>query len=359
MQRSAVVLGSIFSAAIGCSFGNPKFGDDGATGTATDETSGVGSTDATATASATASAGSTSGASGTAGSSSSTGASSTGDETTGAIADTVGPGDPTCPEGQGRELLMLMEASEDAGVIQPGVGEVCDWNPACAQLNYGNTGGDMFRMFKGDAAGTTVFLVRYPLEGFGAALAAAGVDPADVLGVRLQIVFYEPRDYPLFDKALDVAVMPVADVDWVDGPDTDGHGQNGGIAAEGESSYWRKVMLSADVGVPWHYAPGPLGPPKVVGSFSVNEADVQAVDADGQDPGAYHAKLMSTLIPIDLVKGLDDAATNPGFAVYLTTEVPYDTAFGLKPIESPHPNPALFVERCVPAGGGTSSGDDG
>ncbi|MBK7829451.1 hypothetical protein [Nannocystis sp.] len=96
------------------------------------------------------------------------------------------------------------------GVVPSSMGSPCaGWGagtaPDCGALNFGATG--FFRLVNDTEKGKNAALLRFNGEKVAAFVQDAGVDAADLLAARLELVVYEPLTEPAQDSTLEIGML--------------------------------------------------------------------------------------------------------------------------------------------------------
>ncbi len=345
-MRPAIVQCLVVSGCIGgisCIKVNPAW-DDGAAGTSTTAgPPGTGSSGTTGAAPTTGEA--ATGATGTgtgAGAGTGTGDdATTGVVTTGDIGSSSGEGSgPGMPTGACLEwdTLPLKLAVEDTGVVQSVDPEPCPWSKEfenCLSLNFGTT--EFFRLINDKDEGRNAALLRFPVTSLDAAVAAAGRDPLDLLGLRLELVVWEKDGEPEEPYTLEIHALHAANFGWTEGT------KDGSFAVDGDSSDTCMTRQAGDC-IAWPMGRAIDGA-ALLGLLEVDE-DLAADNDQDEDPGQYHAKLRSERLTgaLELFGG----PVAPSFAVMLKTRRDLDDeVVGLKLHEADWPDPTLLGDFCV------------
>jgi hypothetical protein len=291
----------------------PTTGDasSGATGGATDEGSGAVSVT---------SGDSTSGETGETSS-----ASSEGESTTSALPDCVAS-----------ELIPISAPLADTGVVPDALGSPCAWGggPDCGPLNFGKT---QFYRLVHDVAGTNAALLRFEIESLKIAAELSGVEPADLIGIRLELVVWEARPAPVAPYALAIHALAPDNVEF-------GEGNKDAMPADdGDASDLCRTRMGGQC-VPWANGGAALDESVLLGELLVTAEKVLEDDKDDL-PNEYHAQLLSERLP----GGLIFMDRVPGLAVTLATPRPLaEQDVGIKLKEAPPwLDPTLHLELCT------------
>ncbi|MBA3549196.1 MAG: hypothetical protein H0T76_22210 [Nannocystis sp.] len=285
---------------VGCIKANPAW-DDGAAGTST--TAGPPGTSGGTTAAPTTGEAATGGT----GEDATTTVATTGDSgSSSGVGSSTGVGTGTCLEW---DTVPLKLAVEDTGVVQSVDPEPCPWSTKfenCLSLNFGAT--EFFRLINDKDEGRNAALLRFPVTSLDAAVAAAGRDPLDLLGLRLELVMWEEDSGPEEPYTLEIRGLHAANFGWTEGT------KDGLLAVDGDSSD-SCMTRQAGACVGWPMGRATDGA-DLLGVLEV-DAELAADNDLDEDPGQYHAKLRS-----ERLKGaleLFGGPVAPSFAVMLKT----------------------------------------
>lgn len=288
----------------------PTTGDasSGATGGATDESSGA----VTATSGETTSGETTS-------------ASSEGESTTSAL-----------PKCMASELIPISAPLADTGVVPNALGSPCPWGggPDCGQLNFGKT--EFYRLVN-DGAGANAALLRFEVESLKLAAEMSGVDLADLIGIRLELVVWEALPAPVGPYTLAIHALAPDNVEFGEG------NKNAMPADDNDASDLCRTRMAGQC-VPWANGGGALDDSVLLGELLVTAEQVAENDKD-ELANEYHAQLLSEPLP----GGLIFIDRVPALAVTIATPRPLaEQDVGIKLKEAmPWLDPTLHLERCT------------
>lgn len=236
------------------------------------------------------------------------------------------------------DTLPLKLAVEDTGVVQSVDPEPCPWSTEfenCLSLNFGKT--EFFRLINDKDEGRNAALLRFPAASLDAAVVAAGRDPLDLLGLRLELVVWEEDGEPEEPYTLEIHGLHAANFGWTEGT------KDGLLAVDGDSS---DTCMTRQAGacIEWPMGRATDGA-ALLGLLEVDE-DLAADNDQDEDPGQYHAKLRSERLTgaLELFGG----PVAPSFAVMLKTRRDLDDeVVGVKLREADWPDPTLLGDFCV------------
>lgn len=274
----------------------------------------------------------------------STGGTSTGDASTGDATTVAAEGSSSEPlvAGCAAASWLRLEIADtdlrDAGVVPSSMGAPCPWQPAqpdCAPLNFGETG--FFRLVNDQDHGISVALLRFPRDEVIARIAQAGKGVGDLIGLRVELVVWEPKPQPDAAFTLALGMMDPDDWDWDEG-DHDGQPLD-----DDDSSWGCKDFEKGDC---QQWAAGDV----LAGSSALGQLEVQPADAAAHDidrlGDEYHAQLASEALSPALVEAYRQGG-QPGLTVTIAS--PRDLGsgdVGIKLRESGWPAPALWAQLC-------------
>ena len=325
----------------GCTTVNPAW-DDGAAASGTSAASSdevgasSGSSDSgVAPTSGDASGGATDGA--TSGSTGSV-APTSGGESTGETTSASSEGDATTAAPivcKASELVPISVPLADTGVVPMAMGSPCPWGGGqdCGQVNFGVT---QFYRLVNDAPGTNAALLRFEVESPKHAAELTGVDPADLIGIRLELVVWEALPAPVAPYTLAIHALTKANTDFGEGD------KDAALADQDDASDLCKTR-TGDSCVPWANGGRALDDSVPLGELLVTAEKAAEYDKDG-NPGEYHAQLLSEPLPGGLIF-LDRV---PALAVTIATPRPLAAQeVGIKLKEAPWLDPTLHLELCT------------
>ncbi len=318
----------------GCLKANPAW-DDGSEGTSTTAgppiTSSGGSTGEAPTTGA-----ATSGATGTG-----TGTGS-GDGSTSSPVTTTGEGSSTGAPARvclAYETLPLAIPVEDTGVVKKIDPEPCPWSTnfvKCHALNFGTT--QFYRLVNDENEGRNAALLRFPVTSLDQMILDLGSDPADLLGLRIELVIWEEEPAPVEPYAFEIHGLDAQNFGWTEGT------KDGLLAVDGDSSDECMTRAAGNC-VSWANGLRALDGATSLGLLSVDAPLVAANDKD-MDANQYHAQLRSERLEgaLEMFGG----PVAPSFAVTLQTERDLDEeVVGIKLREAPWADPALYADVCT------------
>jgi len=235
------------------------------------------------------------------------------------------------------ELVPLDVPLADTGVVPTAMGSPCAWGggPDCGRVNFGTT--EFYRLVN-DVAGTNAALLRFQVDSLTAAAATVGVDPADVVGIRVELVVWEQLAGPTAPYVLAIHGLAADNADFGEGD------KNAGLADEGDASDQCKTILGGSC-VTWANGGRALDDSEPLGSLYVTPEEVVEHDQDG-NAGEYHAQLLSDSLPAAALLFKDRV---PALAVTIETPRPLgEQVVGIKLKESmPWKDPTLYLEVCT------------
>ena len=252
-------------------------------------------------------------------------------------------GQPAMPCQKSERLAVKLdaEALEDAAVLPSSMGSPCaGWGdgtaPDCGALNFGATG--FFRLVNDPEKGKNAALLRFDGEMVAEFVEDAGVDPADLMAARLELVVYEPLTEPAQDSTLEIGMLLGDDATWDMGT------KDGQPATEQESSALCRTIEGGNC-VGWSQGDAVTGSASV-GLMLVTKPAVAMTDLDGTD-GQYHAHLVSEPLSKELALAFAEGL-GPSLVVSLsTTRGLAEGVIGIKLEESEWPDAALYFEVCT------------
>lgn len=332
------IAGMLLVTLSGCLIPNPAY--DGATGsTSRGEVGSTGGQATTSGAPTTSAGGEGSGSAGESTSGATTEPAATGEPTSGGSTGEAGStGGPPPLECAMVTELLLDVVPQDTGVVPPTMGAPCPWGGGddCAVLNFGRT--HFYRLVNDEDAGKNAALIRFPVELVVQDIMDWGYAPEDLVGVRLEMVVWEPIAAPAENIDLEVALIAAEDADWVDGE------RDGAPALETDSNFDCKRLQGGCS--EWLADGGPLASAETLGLLTVRPEDQPALDKDGSG-SEYHMQVKSELLPAHKILGQIQKGLTPGFAVSLLSERDLDEGtIGIKLYEAPWDGPSVYVALC-------------
>ena len=236
------------------------------------------------------------------------------------------------------ETVPLKLAVEDTGVVQSVDPEPCPWSKEfenCLSLNFGTT--EFFRLINDEDEGRNAALLRFPVTSLDAAVMAAGRDPLDLLGLRLELVVWEKDSGPEEPYTLEIHSLHAANLGWTEGT------KDGLVAVDGDSS---DTCMTRQAGACIDWPMGRASDGAVLLGVLEVDAELAADNDQDDDPDQYHAKLRSERLmgALELFGG----PVAPSFAVMLKTGRDLDDeVVGIKLREADWPDPTLLGDFCV------------
>jgi hypothetical protein len=264
-------------------------------------------------------------------------------EPTGGMAGSTGAagstGEPPPPECDMKEEFPLTVAPIDTGVVPATMGMPCPWGGAvgCEGLNFGIT--EFYRLVNDGVAGKNAALILFPREEVIEEIVAAGHDPANLIGVRLEFVVWEQIQKPLDLIELQIDLLSAGDSNWVPGLG------NATPAVGIDPSF---LCRQTENCAKWTAADGgPLASALPLGSLFVDPVDHPGLDKDQPDESQYHMQIRSEPLDGAAIRDRIAEGLSPAFAVSLKSVRELgQQVFGIKLYEAPWEGPILWVEMC-------------
>ena len=247
-----------------------------------------------------------------------------------------------CKSSERLVVKLDAEALEDAGVVPSSMGSPCAaWGdgkaPDCGALNFGTTG--FYRLVNDTEKGKNAALLRFGGEKVAEFLKTAGVDKADLLAARLQLVVYEPLTEPAQDSTLEIGMLLGDDATWDVGM------KDAKPATEHESSGLCRTIDGGNC-VAWSQGDALSGSTSV-GILLVTKAAVMMNELDDlQDQ--YHAHLVSEPLAKEVALAFAEGL-GPSLVVSLsTTRGLAEGVIGIKLADAKEwPDAALYFDVCI------------
>lgn len=234
------------------------------------------------------------------------------------------------------ELVPLDVPLADTGVVPTAMGSPCAWGGGqeCGLVNFGTT--EFYRLVN-DGVGTNAALLRFEVESLTAAATLVDVDPADVVGIRVELVVWEQLPGPTAPYELAIHGLAADNADFGEGD------KNAAPADEGDASDQCKTHL--DNCVAWANGGRALDGSELLGSLHVTPEAAAEHDQDGSAV-EYHAQLISDSLPAAALLFKDRI---PALAVTIETPRPLgEQVVGIKLKESMQwKDPTLYLEVCT------------
>lgn len=281
---------------------------------------------------------------------------SQGDSTTGAVDPTTGGSDTGAASSTGGESstgepalhcsaseFMLVDIDNnnlvDAGVVPDSMGQPCPWNDMeqdCGPLNFGKTG--FFRLVNDAELGKSAGLLRFDADAVTGFIEDAGLEMKDLLGLRVQLVVWEPLGVPTQDSELEIGMLVGEETMWAEGS------RDAEKATDNESSALCRTIEKGAC-TPWPQDDAPMSS-ESIGLLLVTPEAVMEADQDDKDD-EYHAYLRSE--PLKGLLAAYMAGKQPSLLVSLISTRGLDEGqIGIKLKEAEEwLHPVLYLEVCT------------